>query len=97
MKRFEQGRMAKQNADEAAAVKNATQDLHSVSQTNLKSGTAASRKSQKSIGKTITKYDADSGSCVTFITDTSSLLHNPSSLNTYASSKMEMQLNFLAK
>ena len=96
MKRFEQNRMAQQNAAETkGGIKNATADLKSVSQTNLK--TNQSNKSFKSGSKVLTKFDAESGSCVTFNTDTSSMLHNPSSLNTYASSKMEMQLNFLAK
>ena len=43
------------------------------------------------------KFDADSESAVTFITDTSSLMHKPSTINTVASSKLELQLNYLAK
>ena len=76
-------------------IQNATKDLQSVPVTNTIEN--ASQLSKKESSKVITKFDADSGSCVTFITDTSSMLHNPSSLNTYASSKMELQLNFLAK
>ena len=43
------------------------------------------------------KFDADSASAVTWITDTSSFVNNPSTINTIASSKLELQLNFLAK
>ena len=47
----------------------------------------------------ITKYDADAQSAVTFLTEATSALVacNPSSLGTIASSKLELQLNFLAK
>ena len=43
------------------------------------------------------KFDVDSASAITYITETSSLLRNPSTINTIASSKLELQLNFLAK
>ena len=43
------------------------------------------------------KFDIDSASQVSFNTDTSSFMRNPSSINTIASSKLELQLNFLAK
>ena len=43
------------------------------------------------------KFDVDSASAVTFNTDASSFLKNPSTINTVASSKLELQLNFLAK
>ena len=45
----------------------------------------------------VVKFDADSASAVTYMTETSSLMHNPSTINTVASSKLELQLNFLAK
>ena len=45
----------------------------------------------------VVKYNADSASAVTYITDTSSFINNPSTINTIASSKLELQLNFLAK
>lgn len=45
----------------------------------------------------VVKFDVDSASAITYITDTSSLLRNPSTINTIASSKLELQLNFLAK
>ena len=48
-------------------------------------------------GKRRVKFDADSESAVTFMTDATSFLRNPSTINTVASSKLEMQLNFLAK
>lgn len=47
--------------------------------------------------KPVVKYDADSASCVTYLTDNGSLQIAPSTINTIASSKLEMQLNFLAK
>ena len=47
--------------------------------------------------KPVVKFDADSASAVTYITDTSSFIRNPSTINTIASSKLELQLNFLAK
>lgn len=47
--------------------------------------------------KPVVKYDADSTSAVTYITDMESLCIQPSTINTTASSKLEMQLNFLAK
>ena len=43
------------------------------------------------------KFDIDSASQISFNTDTSSFMRNPSSINTVASSKLELQLNFLAK
>jgi len=43
------------------------------------------------------KFDFDSESAITFNTDTSSFMRNPSTINTVASSKLELQLNFLAK
>lgn len=43
------------------------------------------------------KFDIDSASQISFNTDTSSFMRNPSSINTIASSKLELQLNFLAK
>eukprot|EP00353_Schmidingerella_taraikaensis_P016517 CAMPEP_0185605382 /NCGR_PEP_ID=MMETSP0436-20130131/3996_1 /TAXON_ID=626734 ORGANISM="Favella taraikaensis, Strain Fe Narragansett Bay" /NCGR_SAMPLE_ID=MMETSP0436 /ASSEMBLY_ACC=CAM_ASM_000390 /LENGTH=77 /DNA_ID=CAMNT_0028236559 /DNA_START=952 /DNA_END=1185 /DNA_ORIENTATION=+ len=45
----------------------------------------------------LVKFDVDSASAITFITDTSSMMRNPSTINTIASSKLELQLNFLAK
>ena len=45
----------------------------------------------------LVKFDLDSASAVTYITDCSSLMRNPSTVNTIASSKLELQLNFLAK
>ena len=45
----------------------------------------------------VVKFDVDSASAITYITETSSLLRNPSTINTIASSKLELQLNFLAK
>ena len=95
--------MAKQNTEanlknQMQRVKDSTNDLKSVTQINTEMSGKKSNISKHSKAKSnLVKYDADSGSCITFITDTSSLGHNPSSLNTYASSKMEMQLNFLAK
>ena len=103
MKRFEQELMAKQNTEanlknQMQRVRDSTNDLKSVTQINTEMSGKKSNMSKHSKAKSnLVKYDADSGSCITFITDTSSLGHNPSSLNTYASSKMEMQLNFLAK
>ena len=47
--------------------------------------------------KPLVKFDCDSASEVSFNTNTSSFLKNPSTINTVASSKLEMQLNFLAK
>lgn len=47
--------------------------------------------------KPVVKFDVDSASAVTFVTDASSFIRNPSTINTVASSKLEMQLNFLAK
>jgi hypothetical protein len=47
--------------------------------------------------KPIVKFDLDSQSAITFNTDTSSYMRNPSTINTVASSKLELQLNFLAK
>ena len=47
--------------------------------------------------KPIVKYDLDSQSAITFMTDTSSCMRNPSTINSVASSKLELQLNFLAK
>ena len=47
--------------------------------------------------KPVVKFDLDSASAVTYITDASSFIKNPSTINTIASSKLEMQLNFLAK
>lgn len=46
----------------------------------------------------ITKYDADAASAVSFLTEATSALinQNPSSF-TLASSKLELQLNYLAK
>ena len=43
------------------------------------------------------KFDADTASQITFNTNASSFLKNPSSVNSVASSKLELQLNFLAK
>ena len=98
MKRFEAERMQKLNQEEAKRVSKAVDDLkshenHDRSTTKLQKSEAGRSRE----GLPIMKFDAESGSCVTFNTDTSSMFHNPSSLNTYASSKMEMQLNFLAK
>lgn len=45
----------------------------------------------------LVKFDADVASAVTFQTDTSSMFRAPSTVNTVASSKLELQLNFLAK
>ena len=39
---------------------------------------------------TVTKFDADSASAVTFNTDATSFLRNPSTVNTVASSKLEL-------
>ena len=103
MKRFEHERMAKLIEQEKQKLnqrqlKGSIDDLKSVSQTHTRLTGNKSRASINSNTKpSNVKYDADSGSCITYNTDTSSLLHNPSSLNTFASSKMEMQLNFLAK
>ena len=103
MKRFEHERMAKLIDQEKQKLnqhrmKGSVSDLKSVSQAHTRLSGNRSRVSINSNTKpSNVKYDADSGSCITYNTDTSSLLHNPSSLNTYASSKMEMQLNFLAK
>ena len=47
--------------------------------------------------KPVVKFDYDSESVITFNTDTSSFMRNPSTINTVASSKLELQLNFLAK
>lgn len=47
--------------------------------------------------KVITKYDADVASVITFDTSLTGLNHNPSSLFTANSSKLEVQLTFLAK
>lgn len=38
----------------------------------------------------VTKFDADSASAVTFNTDATSFLRNPSTVNTVASSKLEL-------
>ena len=43
------------------------------------------------------KFDIDSQSAVTFFTETSSFFNQPSTVPSIASSKLEMQLNFLAK
>jgi len=43
------------------------------------------------------KFDIDSASAVTFNTNATSFLKNPSTINTVASSKLELQLNFLAR
>ena len=47
----------------------------------------------------ITKYDADNSSSITFLTEATSALvnQNPSSIAYTQSSKLELQLNFLAK
>lgn len=47
--------------------------------------------------QTAVKFDADSQSELSFNTDASSYLRNPSTINTVASSRLELQLNFLAK
>ena len=43
------------------------------------------------------KFDLASESAVTFNSNTSTFMRNPSTVNTVASSKLELQLNFLAK
>lgn len=52
---------------------------------------------QESQVKTYLDVDANSASEVTWMTDTSSIFKNPSSLAGVSSSKLEIQLNYLAK
>ena len=47
--------------------------------------------------KPVVKFDADSKSAITYITENSSLNHNPSTIDTVKSSQLEMQLTFLAR
>lgn len=54
----------------------------------------------ESMVKPCVKYDIDSTSAVTYTTDTTSMmeqLNPPSCVSSIASSKLELQLNFLAK
>lgn len=47
--------------------------------------------------KPVVKFDVDSASAVSYITDATTFNMNPSTIDTVASSKLELQLNFLAK
>jgi len=47
--------------------------------------------------KATTLFDADSQNAVSWITDTSSQFKNPSSIGGITSSKLELQLTYLAK